>query len=375
MKAVHKVSLLLVGTHILVASLAYLQGSHSARQLGGFGAVGPSRKGVGRTADVWQPRSPSNHRSDGRTAQAHSRSPGFPPLLSSLAATEQAIRGLRADELVEGLHEVSGRPPGPERLFSQQLMLGRLTEIDPQLALGFANTLTGTDRETSTLTVLSTWTRLDPEAASTHFQENLADFGAMDNSERLAARTIAAQWAAENPADAFEWAKSLPEEVRLDALAPAIASLSLQDTDRVITAINERDPGYERTEMISQVAKERGREMPQETAAWVNGLTDPEEQSGAAGALVSSWASRDLNAAAQWVRSLPSGTTRDAAVRALLDGTTFRQDPGLALRWTDSIHDPSLRREIAGSIVSRWEVLDPPRAAAWMQSAGRSRDE
>lgn len=375
MKPVHKLSLLLVGTHVLVASLAYLHGAHSARQLGGFGAVGPSRRALGRAADLGHPKSASSHRPDSWTADAPGRPPGAPPFLSSLAATEVAIRGLRADELVEALHEVSGRPPGPERLFSQQLMLGRLTEVDPQLALGFANTLSGTDRETSTLTVLSTWTRLDPEAASAHFQQNLADFGAMDNSGRVAARTIAAQWAADNPLDAFEWAKGLPEEVRIDALAPAIASLSLQDTDRVITAINERDPGYERTEMISQVAKERGREMPQETAAWVSGLTDPEEQSGAAGALVSSWASRDLNSAAQWVRSLPAGTTRDAAVRALLDATTFRQDPGLALRWTDSIHDPSLRRELAGSIVSRWEILDPSRAAAWVQSAGRSRDE
>lgn len=361
----------LVVSHLLVGCLAYSAAIH-------FRSDSPSKvtqplscsgtpKGSGRLAPLPGPAALSKAGSSADGAPL----PAYSALLSYWDTTGRAIRGWTADQVLESLRALTTEPMGPEKTFSQQLLLSRLTEIDPMLALSYASSLPAPDNQTSELNILGTWARLDPVAAATHFVENANDFGILNDRQRAAARTIAQQWAQTNPLEAFEWANRLPEEVQIDALGPVIAKLSLTQSDRVIEAINERPPGPERTEMITQMAAERTHHAPQQTADWAANLTDPEERDEATAAVVARWANTDLSAAATWVRSQPAGPTRDTALRSLLESASFRENPALALRWTDSIQDENSRQEVVASIVNRWEVVDPDGAAQWMNDQPR----
>jgi hypothetical protein len=370
MKRLRPLPTLLLGTHLAAIGIAYYCGyrHHGTRD-------------HRTSASVNAPAHPMEHPGEQR-GQSTSGLAAQPPaaatasagyhhnLLAHLQSTEIAIRHLSADQLLKALQDLSNQPTGPEKLFSQQLMLTRLTEMDPALALSVTSQLPSPENLTGELSVLSTWSRLDPASAAAFFQENSSDFGVFDARQRAAARTIAEQWSQTDPLEAFEWASRLPEEVRLDALAPAISQLSLNQSDRIIEAINQREPGAERTEMIAQVAGERAQHAPHQTAEWATQLTELEERDSATAAVVSRWAKQDLRAAAQWVRSLSPGASRDAALRALLDSSAFRRDPSAAMQWTTAIRDEAVRRETIASIVNRWEVLDPDAAAGWTKTHG-----
>ena len=56
---------------------------------------------------------------------------------------------------------------------------------------------------------------------------------------------------------------------------------------------------------------------PEFTAAWLENLSDPAIQKTAANTLTANWGAFDLDAAKQWVASLPDGELRQAAEAGL----------------------------------------------------------
>ena len=296
------------------------------------------------------------------TAQGRSgksRPGGMSPFSDLLQSLSRDLETMDSAQLIKALAGLQDQPPGVERLLSQQLMMTRLAQIDPLMALSYAGALSEDQRRTSESTVLGTWTKTAPVGAAAYFTQHADDFGLLDAGQRGAAETIAAQWAQTNPTAALQWAQGLPEEVRADAMAPIITRLSAQNPDRAIAVINASAEGSQRTEMLQSLVTERGRLAPQETADWVRGIPDAQDQGNAAASLVNSWMQTDIASAAEWVKSLGEGPVRDAAVRTLLESPQLRQSPELAALWASSIEDDALREQVFNIIAVRWDVLGP----------------
>lgn len=307
-------------------------------------------------------------------APAHPTEPTWTPqhqnpnrdsLGQSLIQAHENLATMNAAQILEALKTLKSGAPSPESDLIQQLMTAHLAQRDPELALGFAATLTGDQQRGAVRTALGVWTQTDPVRASEYFRENLNDFGVLDAGQRDAAKAIASQWGKSNPEAALQWAQALPEEVRLDALLPVMSELARSQPDRVVEAINDAEPGYERNQLIEKLVAERSATAPQETAEWIRGITDPNEQSQAASHVVQGWAKTDPASATKWVSSLAGGITRDSAIGTLVDSPAFRENPQTAIQWASSIQDEGTRANASLRITSRWEILDPAAAQAW----------
>ena len=347
-----------------------LVATHAALFWGGYRfATRPANAGKPLSSSSSQPSelsetAPTNSLSAEMTAR--SAAGGGSPRRSSMGTFSELLLRLSHDletldtaQLIKALGQLQEQPGGVERLLSQQLMMTRLAQIDPLIALSYAGSLGGEQRKTSEMTVLGTWTKSDPLGAAGYFSEHADDFGVLDSGQRGAAETIASQWAQADPTAALQWAQSLAEEVRGDALTPIITRLGAQNRDRAIEAINASTEGSQRTEMLQALVSDRGRVAPKETADWVRAFPSTEDQGNAASSLVTSWIQSDLPAAADWVKSLGQGPVRDDALRSLLDAPQLRQAPEMAALWASSIEDDTLREEVLNIIAIRWELLGP----------------
>jgi hypothetical protein len=81
------------------------------------------------------------------------------------------------------------------------------------------------------------------------------------------------------------------------------------------------------------------------------------------------WAHADFQGAARWLRSLPAGNQRDAAisgfapVAAKIDGAT-------AVDWALTLTDPAERRSCVDEVVREWQKADAEAAAAYLKEKG-----
>ncbi len=282
-----------------------------------------------------------------------------------IARVGRRLEGLDAEGVLKALRELSIAPPGMERSLDQQIMVGRLAELQPGTALGYAASITGEARKAAEVTAMSTWIDQDPAASSQYFATHLNDFGFLEERQREVAGAMAARWARTDPTASLAWAQSLPEEVRGDALRPILHQLGSTDPATVLGLINGLDPGYERTEMIEALIQVRGTGAPRETAEWIQLFGGGEEQGRAATVLIDSWARTDLSAAASWVNRLELGPVRDAGIQALMEAPGFLRSPEAAMPWIAGIQDANTRAESLRVALLRWEATDPAGAAAW----------
>ena len=282
-----------------------------------------------------------------------------------LIRAHERLAGMDASQILAELQQLGSTDGSPESELIQQLMAAHLAQSNPALAVGYATSLTGDQKKRTAQTVLGVWTQTDPAKASEYFSEHLDQFGILDSGQREAAKTIAAEWGKADPESALDWAQSLPEEVRLDAWLPVMQAIARTQPDRVVEAINHAGSDYERQQLMQQLVAERSASAPQDTAAWIQGISDSNERSQAAAQVAQTWAKSDLNGVLTWVGTLTKGTTRDAAISALVDSPTFRRNPQVAMQWAASIQEEETRWNAIQRVASRWEILDPSAAQAW----------
>lgn len=289
-------------------------------------------------------------------------------LRGRIAKFSHEIGQMDAKAVLKSLKELSEQTPGPDRLISQQLLLARFAELDPETALSYADSLKGADKQLGALAIISTWAENAPKTAADYFDANADAFGILAASQGQAAGAIAAAWARRDPDAAFQWASELPEEVRGEAYGQIISQLSVSASDRALGIINAMPPGYERTELLQTLTARWAQDAPRETADWATRIPDATEQSRAVGTLVTSWMQTNPQEASQWVNHLPPGPSRDAAIAAMNQSSAFRRDPQTAVLWASTIQEEKLRNATLQAALNRWMATDPKAAQVWLQS-------
>jgi hypothetical protein len=96
-------------------------------------------------------------------------------------------------------------------------------------------------------------------------------------------------------------------------------------------------------------------------------LTPGEARNGAAAAIASKWAARDVPGASAWITELPLGPERDRAAGAFAVAIA-EQFPREAWDWALSIEDTGERTRAATQAAKTMAARDPATARQWIET-------
>lgn len=177
----------------------------------------------------------------------------------------------------------------------------------------------------------------------------------------------AAQWAATEPEEAGNWARTISDEVLRTRLIGVIA-MALGDGNPVAAAhlaLEEMPAGKEQNDAIVSIVQRWAQTNPQAAADWVAVFPAGEVRDAAMENMVKLWAEQDLNSPGIWINGLDRGSGRDSAARAYAEYLAPLSYPA-AIAWAETIADPDLRLVQTESIMKLWMTVDRGVAAAWL---------
>jgi len=309
-------------------------------------------------------------------------------LMGSFRINDVAMRKLAAQTVVNSVSPSS----------AQELIAFLTEHPDKDLASESKNEFMGT--------LISSWSLLDPEAAS-KFIDGTAD-AKKNSGYALGYKTkpdIAYNWATLDPSAALEWAgkqKGKDDGYAYDlydsvirgwcrkdiATASAYVAQHLDDPDvafsasTVVTAMFDQNveeakdwigrmpAGDPRDEAERAFAYLWAGKDPRSAANWVGSLP-ANEQANVTSTVARNWVETDWAEASRWIATL-TGDARDRAlaVAAHREGAS----PGDSLSVALSIGEEETRNNVIESIIRNWAATDPNAAETWVR-AGPFSDE
>jgi hypothetical protein len=212
---------------------------------------------------------------------------------------EAVIRGLAPYDIAHATQLAQSMPASDEQreavdsitraLFMQGLdkaMAYPSSIEDPKLRAGFISA------------VAKRLVDKDPAQAGTW----LASMKDADDQNR-AARRVAEALAAKDPQDAASWLTKLQPAARAEAARGIIPRMSAGDITGTAQWLNTLAgiPNYDR--VVEEYVWSCDGRAPEQSAAWIRGISNPEQQTQLYHRMLGEWAKRDANAVKNWVAS------------------------------------------------------------------------
>ncbi len=118
--------------------------------------------------------------------------------------------------------------------------------------------------------------------------------------------------AREDPTSAAKWLTQLSPEARAEAARGIIPTMSNGDITGTATwvATLAGIPNYDR--VVEEFVWSCDQRAPEQSAAWIQGVADPEQRTRLYHQMLGEWANRDATAAKNWVANnpVPASVTR-----------------------------------------------------------------
>ena len=194
---------------------------------------------------------------------------------------------------------------GPGGQFVRNGAIRGWWEKDPRAAESYVaqrlNTLGGRQEA---LTIASYMFNSDPQRAK-EWVAGLSDVEARKQGDII----IAIQIGWSDPKAAADWAASLPDDVRSEALGPAIGQWATNDPTAAARWL-EGVSGAARDDAVSSYGYAISQRDPQAGLNWAMSMTDATKRYKAVESIVKDWMGRDPNSATAWIQSsvLPDAT-------------------------------------------------------------------
>lgn len=139
----------------------------------------------------------------------------------------------------------------------------------------------------------------------------LASLGDADSQSR-AARSVAEALAKQDPASATKWLNQLTPEARAEAARGIIPTMSGGDIAGTATWVSTLAgiPNYDR--VVEEFVWSCDQRAPEQSAAWIQGVADPEQRTRLYHQMLGEWAKRDAGAVKNWIANnpVPASVTR-----------------------------------------------------------------
>ncbi len=294
--------------------------------------------------------------------------------LDRYAALVEFVNKLPVEQIektIKELHAYSGKLDAEGRLLAH-LLLTRWGMEDAEAAFASLGRISAKQNGESAAAILAALTSTNPERAAEWLNDPGNGIEGQPWIGQWMARTVAAQWARQDPDAALAWATRLPDRQRTGALSGIVQNLLETDPRRALAVAMELDPA-DRPGLLGQIAGAWASQSPAEAFAWIDTLGPEQRQSPLREAL-RSWASSSPSEAAAYLDQLPD-PERPAYVSSIAR-TWAEQAPGEAASWLGNQPESAGKVEAMGHVMWSWTTTDPESAATWLgqQPAGDSYD-
>ncbi len=255
--------------------------------------------------------------------------------------------------------------------------------------------------------LLSSWSHLDPEAASRFIDQLGNPKKGLDYNLSYRARgDIAYNWATLDPSAALQWAAKQKEKdsayapslfnnvirgwCRKDINAASayvaqhlddpnvagtassvVAAMFDHDVDEATGWVNHMPAGDPRNQAEYTIVSMWSAKDPSSAAKWVATLP-PNEQTATASTIASNWMDTNWPDASRWIATL-TGDVRDEAVATAVhrEGATQSESLALAL----SIGNEEMRNKATEEVIRNWAATEPEAAERWIKGSPLSSEQ
>lgn len=274
----------------------------------------------------------------------------------------------------------------------------------------------GRRRAMASLSVISGWATVDPEAAKAHIAGaeegwekamlNQGFVSGLAKSDPLAATdyvleleaaqqanpegqngddrwrgfafdrqldAIANEQLRRGTTEATSWAESLPEGSIKAAAFDRVAEKFASDDPEAAAEWIKSHAGNEYAERgVREVVEELARRDPAQAASWIEELP-ADSQPRAMAETFNRWTREDPVAAGEYLTSMPQSPVRDSAVSSFARELD-REDPSTAAQWAATIGDAEMRTETLSSVARSWLRTNPDQAKQWLPTSGLTQE-
>jgi len=228
-----------------------------------------------------------------RWALDHHQGDGANPYLSSV------IRGIAATDVAEASRLAQTMPQSRERADAVDGITRALFLQGDAAAMAFPETIADDMlRGGFVAAVASRMVEKDPGKAAT-WLASMGDGGIQNR----AARTVADALAKTDPQAAATWVNTLKPEARAEAargVIPAMSSNDIAGTAKWVSGL-AGTPGYD--DVVEEFVWSCNTRAPEQSAAWIQGVSNPDQQQKLYKRMLGEWAQHDPAAVKQWVAS------------------------------------------------------------------------
>jgi RNA polymerase sigma factor (sigma-70 family) len=311
------------------------------------------------------------------------------------------------DRLGEALQAALQLPDHEIRTAISQTLFRSWIETNPRAALAFATvSFQGREKSDAIRDALQHWAAQDPDGAFAAWREQSAD-----STKRLSwggnqQETVKAlfegmaqqdlQKAAENlkglDGDLFSNAlkglgaaagkteqgrefflnqlKQLSDQpVSYEAMSSFTHSWAQNDLPSAKTWVENQPAGNQRDYALRQVGLNYVRRDPKTGAEWWLAQATPAERSRAYFDIAQTWASSDIKAAGEWLNQQGNSSGLDSGRSAFAD-VMVEHEPGTALKWAESITEPTFRNQVLAQTWQKWRRSDSAAAEQFLTQCG-----
>jgi len=247
-------------------------------------------------------------------------------------------------------------------------------------------------------TLISSWSLLDPEAAS-RFVDSLGN--TKDGLSYRGKQEIAYNWATLDPSAALAWVATqkgaayladyvirgwcredlnaasayvlqhLNEPAGMQFASSVVTAMFDQGVDGATDWMNHMPAGAPRTEAEMTLASLWATKDPSSAAKWLATLP-ADEQTNLVSTIANNWVETNWPEASRWIATL-TGDNRDEALAAAVnrEGVSRGESLSLAL----SIGKGEIRNNVIESVIRRWAATDPNAASTWVNASPVSNEQ
>lgn len=210
------------------------------------------------------------------------------------------IRGIAANDLAKASELTIAMPQSRERGEAVDAITRALFLQGPEAAMAYPATITGDDslKGGFVATIADRMLRKDPAKTA----EWIASMGEGEIQNR-AARSVAEALARTDTQNAASWVRKLQPEAQAEAargVIPAMSESDIAGTAQWVSGL-AGTPNYDR--VVEEFVWSCDGRAPEQSAAWIQGVSDPNQQRRLYHRMLGEWAQRDSAAVKQWVQN------------------------------------------------------------------------
>jgi hypothetical protein len=277
------------------------------------------------------------HREEARDASAASN--------TAAPSTGKSHRG-QPDSPEDARPPAHDRKTGPRESLTMDELVAIFEKHGAEAALAAAKGITGPDRNSQVLFVLTYIAAIDPEWAA----KTLADAGLSVVHQSFVVSAVMGHW--KDGEKALAWASGFTGDLRKTAVGLALRILVRTDPEKALAHVETMPESGSRSQAICDLFVSWGEHDPKAALAAIDRHLSPDERASALDLVAGAWARKSPQDAIAWIATIQDKAMSDRLLREVaLNWSSVKPDDAYA--WLATLPDDPFKAGILESLAER----------------------